>query len=110
MFRRSLRITVAFQSLLSDRAQTPWASVGKALLAQFYWHFINNATPTSMRSLLTLVFNCLFVVAYGQTTVTMVNYNFQPAKITATPGTKVTWVNKSDMQHTSTSGTGCSGD
>lgn len=40
----------------------------------------------------------------------MVNYNFQPAKITITPGTKVTWVNKADMQHTSTSGTSCKPD
>jgi plastocyanin len=43
-------------------------------------------------------------------TVTMSNQQFSPSRITITAGTTVTWVNKSNEQHTSTSGTGCSPD
>lgn len=46
----------------------------------------------------------------GQLTITIGNYNFQPANVTVPQGTKVTWVNKTTTTHTSTSGTGCSGD
>jgi manganese oxidase len=63
-----------------------------------------------MRSFFTLVLMLFVSGTYAQTTITMVNYNFQPAHITITPGTKVTWVNKANMQHTSTSGTGCKKD
>lgn len=43
-------------------------------------------------------------------TVDIVNFQFVPADLTITEGTTVTWINDSDMTHTSTSGTDCTND
>jgi plastocyanin len=64
-----------------------------------------------MRVLFSALLLCCAHMVVGQTkTITMTNYSFQPSHLTVTPGTKVTWVNKANTQHTSTSGTSCKPD
>jgi plastocyanin len=64
-----------------------------------------------MKIFLTPILVCMAYASFAQKTVNMTDNSFQPSSLTVTPGTKVTWVNKSgSTQHTSTSGTGCKGD
>ena len=39
-------------------------------------------------------------------TVVIQNFGFKPAKISVTPGTRVTWINKDSVQHTVTANNG----
>lgn len=65
-----------------------------------------------MKTLLAPILFCLvYTTASAQKTVTITDNSFSPSSLTITPGTKVTWVNKSSgTQHTTTSGTGCKPD
>ena len=51
--------------------------------------------------------------SFGQSKVTVAmtaNLEFSPDPVTITEGDTIEWVNQSTVQHTSTSGTGCTGD
>ena len=39
----------------------------------------------------------------GEFTITIENFSFNPANVTITPGTEITWVNNDDVAHTATS-------